>query len=348
MAVEQFQHANDATPLADLYALAIMIWQMVTGMLPWGVHDSAILYQLQLHHPPPPPPPDLLLPAWEEHLRSALKVPLEERPQSLRELIRPLALSLPGCAPFSPSGVDIVRALGEAAKRWLNSGPDDETVRNRASHTPRASWQVRDDSAEVPPLNVVTSSQLVTARRTAVMPTTLGSSAAVVTTPSARRRKHVVAGATALAVLVGIGVTMIVDRLGTEDAPDARSIPATSSRAPISAPDVAPSPPPSSPLPSVAVPVQAAQSATPPATQQMPTLPLDAGAEPALPTSPRPTVLVPRALQPAEARDASTPRIRTPRLQPDRARVEPGPVVPRKTDEEDFDIDEIGGLKDEE
>src|SRR5205807_2191042 len=64
MAVEQFEHASDVTPAADIWALATVVWEMCTGRRPWSAPNAFALYHKQLHEPPEPPAAGTLSPAW--------------------------------------------------------------------------------------------------------------------------------------------------------------------------------------------------------------------------------------------------------------------------------------------
>ena len=138
MAVEQYERAADATAAADVYALACMTWELVTGGLPWGtIDDTAVIYRRKLQDPPDPPLGNSLFPEWEAILRSALAVDPLERP-TLRQLMLALASALPAIRPHVPSGVEILR--NGARKLFEGSGPDDETVRSPSNRTPAPSW----------------------------------------------------------------------------------------------------------------------------------------------------------------------------------------------------------------
>jgi serine/threonine-protein kinase len=159
MAVEQFRHADEATALSDVYALAIIIWLMVTGELPWGMHDTtsalglSALYETQRDKAPNPPPPGTLPPAWERTLRAALSVDPEARPQSVRHFMVELAVGLPPAGPHVKGGVEILRLI--APKFIAESGHDAETVRETPHRTivvawPRLETPVRPAAAGIP------------------------------------------------------------------------------------------------------------------------------------------------------------------------------------------------------
>lgn len=128
MAVEQFGNAANATPAADIYAVAIIVWEMLTGHLPWGVHDTHVLYHLQMTRAPEPPaghaiPPDVL-----GLLLQTLSPDPSLRPQSARAFAVALAAMIPSIPPHVPSGAEIMVRF---AKEFVhNVGPHLETVRN--------------------------------------------------------------------------------------------------------------------------------------------------------------------------------------------------------------------------
>jgi serine/threonine-protein kinase len=142
MAVEQYEHAAEVTPAADVYALAIMVWQMVTGHLPWGEHDPAVLYRLQMHEPPRTPVGATLSADWEAILRTSLAPDPRQRPQSMRQFVQALASALPAIEPLFPSGAEILRSV--ARNLVAQSAHDDETVRNQSDRPLAPMWPVRE------------------------------------------------------------------------------------------------------------------------------------------------------------------------------------------------------------
>ena len=121
MAMEQFERPSEATPLSDVYSLAVVVYLMMTGRYPWGEHHSAFeLYRRQRDDAPDPAP--TLPPGWEDFVRSALSPDPQQRPRSMQEFVYPLAVALAG-------GLEILRRV---APRWASSSPLDETLRGTA------------------------------------------------------------------------------------------------------------------------------------------------------------------------------------------------------------------------
>jgi serine/threonine protein kinase len=149
MAVEQYGNASSASPAADLYSAAIVAWEMVTGCLPWGVHDPRVLYYRQMTERPVPPPE--LSAAWAQILLGALSVRPEGRPPSMRSLAVALASATPAMPPHVPSGADILLRF---AKEFVqNAPPTIETVRHASATdllTPQL-WPRRATQLAVPP-----------------------------------------------------------------------------------------------------------------------------------------------------------------------------------------------------
>jgi serine/threonine-protein kinase len=122
MAAEQFEHASSATPAADVYSLAVMIYLMTTGRHPWGDEGTWFAVYRRRMEEWPAPAPEMPV-GWEEAIFSALSPDPLQRPQSMRELVYPLALLIDG-------GLGVLSAV---ARRWANTSPHDETLRGTAA-----------------------------------------------------------------------------------------------------------------------------------------------------------------------------------------------------------------------
>ena len=149
MAVEEYEHADEVTHLADLYSLAVVIWEVVTGRLPWPHSDPTVLYYQQRTTVPERPPADVMPPAWAEVLLSALRPDPSTRPQSARELAVALASALPAIG-RAPSGAEILAGLAPHFVR--SAAPGDETVRNAADveRIGPLLWPPRETAPEPP------------------------------------------------------------------------------------------------------------------------------------------------------------------------------------------------------
>ena len=86
MAPEQWQESA-VGPAADLYALGIVICEMLTGHKPFRAQEIPQILTKHLHEPPPPLPPSGGL----EHLAHALMAKrVEDRPRSARAVVEQL------------------------------------------------------------------------------------------------------------------------------------------------------------------------------------------------------------------------------------------------------------------
>jgi serine/threonine protein kinase len=139
MAPEQFEHAHEATPQSDVYALAVMLYLMIEGRYPWGEQPSMFAqYRRQLETPPDPAPG--MPPGWEDSARSALSPDPAQRPRSMQEFVYPLAVALQASPPYK-SGLEVLRGV---ARRWASSSPNDETLRGAAS---TGAWRAASSGA---------------------------------------------------------------------------------------------------------------------------------------------------------------------------------------------------------
>jgi serine/threonine-protein kinase len=252
MSVEQYVSPGDVTPAADVFALAVMAWQMVTGQLPWGQHDPVLLYQKQLHEPPVRPVGSYLSPEWEALLREALSPDPRLRPQSVRQFVQPLASRLPAIEPLFPSGVEILTRV--ARNLLTNSAHDDETVRNPSDRPPIPAWPVHETplpggrAAQHAPAEAYAASPISSSPPTVnerpgtppgapapavpsaklgpSPPTTLGSSAGTIE-PSARaprRRRRALLGLAAAGAVGVATIALVATRSGSSVTPAAETI----------------------------------------------------------------------------------------------------------------------------
>lgn len=131
MAPELFEDAGTATPLSDLYAVALIAWEMLTGCLPWGMHTAPVLYRKRLEERPYTPNDHELPLHWLVPLRAALSARPEDRPPSARALAVALASATPAIPPHVPSGAELLAELVPDFVRHVP--PSEETVRSPSS-----------------------------------------------------------------------------------------------------------------------------------------------------------------------------------------------------------------------
>ncbi|MCW5803935.1 MAG: serine/threonine protein kinase [Deltaproteobacteria bacterium] len=125
MALEQYGDAGNVTPAADVFALAVMVWEMFTGQLPWSAVSEFALYEKTKCEPPVLPSGHYMPQGWESVIFQALRPNPKDRPP-LHALLYALARAVPA-EPHLPSGFDIVARY---APRVLRNTPVEvDTVR---------------------------------------------------------------------------------------------------------------------------------------------------------------------------------------------------------------------------
>jgi serine/threonine protein kinase len=78
IAPEQITTAREVDGRADLYALGVMVYQMLTGELPYkGSNAGQVLFG---HLQQPAPDPRLLVPDLPSHVSAAIRKALEKNP----------------------------------------------------------------------------------------------------------------------------------------------------------------------------------------------------------------------------------------------------------------------------
>lgn len=103
---EQARRSTDALPQSDLYSLGVLLYEMLTGVVPFDDASSAALALQHLSQPPPPPRslnPNLSL-AVEAVLLKALEKDPRKRYQSGAELVAALEKALYSKPPRPANG----------------------------------------------------------------------------------------------------------------------------------------------------------------------------------------------------------------------------------------------------
>lgn len=219
MAVEQFGAAGTASPAADIYAAAIITWEMLTGHMPWGVHAPAVLYHLQMTKRPEPPDEAPIESELLALLRRALSVDPGRRHTSAREFAVAFASLTPALPPHVPSGAEI---LTRFAKEFIhNASPVLQTVRYpvQSESAMPALWPMR--STQVPHLpnevpiiglppahsigQVTVNERSQNVIAASARPTTLSASTGVTqSTPPAKRRGAFMLGAVGVCAVAAV------------------------------------------------------------------------------------------------------------------------------------------------
>jgi serine/threonine-protein kinase len=151
MAVEQFEDASRVTPAADVYALAIIAWQMLTGELPWGMHSAPVLYRKQMSERPVEPPDAVMSRELARVLLAALAVDPVARPQTMRAFAVAFASAIPAIPPDLPSGAEILATV--ASDLVLEASHHELTLRNLAAQDRLGAllWPHREPELHAPP-----------------------------------------------------------------------------------------------------------------------------------------------------------------------------------------------------
>jgi hypothetical protein len=166
MAAEQYANAAEASAKSDVFSLAVILWFMLTGELPWGLCDTNVLYHLQRTVIPTPPPKDVMPAAVAKILLRCLAVDPDDRP-TMQELATELAAAV-AATNDAPSGSEILMHI---ARRFMERSADHvrtvphpvgspEGVAGRLwPRTKNAAAQSNQDDGRLPPLNVDTQSR---------------------------------------------------------------------------------------------------------------------------------------------------------------------------------------------
>ena len=128
MAPEQLEGA-EADPRVDVYALGLILVEMLTGRLPWGQSNERTLNQFTLRLVVPPTPLPQLRPeqAFSPELvklvEDTLALDPNKRPMNGAELVHRLRYLPESPAVLRPNGSGQDRASSSGIKLWNKAGP---------------------------------------------------------------------------------------------------------------------------------------------------------------------------------------------------------------------------------
>lgn len=216
MACEQYGDAATATPAADVFSLAVVLVEMVTGRLPWdcGGHPSQ-LYWMQRQESPTLGPE--LPRAWRSILERALLPDPAQRFQTAREFVLALADGLEALPPLWKDGRGIVHDV--ARDLITDVTADDATVRSGSGQGAASGGSISNHAAET--VTAKPSAQVITANERPIVTlpappssavgapssTTTGASIGSMNTPVVAPTDRPRGG---LLVALGIGVAVAV------------------------------------------------------------------------------------------------------------------------------------------
>ncbi len=225
MAPEQFGDAGSVTPAADIYALAIILYEMLVGVRPWNAPSMAVLYHLQQTQPPTIPA-ELQLPGrWRDIILGSLAKQPSARPQSAYAFVSALASDLHGDDRIGvQSGAQMMASF---ARSMINQAPvDSETIRGPQlgpmMWTPPRLTQGSSPSFDAPPPSNAPSGQpsveTVSHRPQPVAarsagPSTLSASSGVIEQAPAPARTRWLLPVLAASVLAATGLVFAVARM---------------------------------------------------------------------------------------------------------------------------------------
>jgi serine/threonine-protein kinase len=172
MPPEQMTEAGSVTSAADLYAVGVILWEMLTGALPWSFESSHSYYFKQRTETPVFPADVPIPPAWLDVLLATLAPNVAARPRSLYAFLSALGHALPGDHRIGlGSGIEIVARY---AKVVLQNAPlDGETVRAPNAERVAALMSTPQRLTHVPHRGAPSAPPLAAAQPTPAMPATV-------------------------------------------------------------------------------------------------------------------------------------------------------------------------------
>jgi serine/threonine-protein kinase len=128
MSPEQYSKAGSVTPAADVYALGVVLYEMLVGRVPWIADDQFELYDKQRNETPIIPEDVAMPAAWRAILLRALSVRPKDRHQTVVAFLFALASELPADPALAlPNGATM---MAQVTPQLLRNAPSDtETVR---------------------------------------------------------------------------------------------------------------------------------------------------------------------------------------------------------------------------
>lgn len=201
MACEQYGDAAAATPAADIFSLAVVLVEMLTGRLPWDcAGNPSQLYWLQRETAPTLGPE--IPRAWRPIVAQALLPDPAVRPQTAREFILALADALEALPPLWKDGRGIVH---EVARDLLTDmTADDATVRSGSGQVAASNSPVSNHSAQT--ITAKPSAQGVTANERPILTNPAPKSGGTMTALSASMSTPSAPRAPRHGILVAIGI----------------------------------------------------------------------------------------------------------------------------------------------
>jgi tetratricopeptide (TPR) repeat protein len=131
--------SGEVNALSDLWSLAVMVYEMVTGMQPYQAESSEQLERMIRSRVPPPPPPDPCPEPLRRILVKALAPEPAMRYQSAREFADDLiAYRLDAPVKAAAEDLDATRRTFRADDETRRTSPGDETRRTAPDEETRA------------------------------------------------------------------------------------------------------------------------------------------------------------------------------------------------------------------